>query len=629
MDHIAAGEPGAITTFYSCKGGAGCTLALAHAAVLLAERGDAGTPVLMVDWDLEAPGLHRYFPAGAGGPGLLELFGAYRDQLQRDQLPRDPVRRRARGAGAEEGDDEALARSVLAAVDWRPYVQRADQRRPLFLLRAGRPDAAYEARRAGLDWEALFHACPALFRQFGAMLAAQFGHVLIDAPHGGGDGAGICTALLPQRLALVFDANRHGLDGLESLVQRVTSYRLSHDGEPRGLLVYPVPARLDADDQVRRAQARHGDPAAGVSGYQGVCERALEQAYGVSQLSLDSYFNEVLVPQSRELARGGVLAGADGDRYAPVRAYQALLAWLEPGHPPWCTRDELPLLAHVAQARQAQDGGAARKVWLARALLELGAACRTGGRDAHAVPLWRESVALFAAAAGDGHPDTATARVQLADLLLQRQRPDEARLLLRQALDARSAALGPQHPGVLAVRSLQARALAAQGYLTAALARQQEVLDQQWRTLGAQHPAVLDSQEYLASLLCLAEDWEAARQWQEQVLAARTRRCGASHPATMRTADALAHTVAQMEAGSGSRHDGMAPAPAASLPDAGAVAAPGAEAQAVQQPLPAYGASHADNVYALRDPRAAAPEPLADTAAAAAGEGREDRAELS
>ena len=45
-----------IVTFYSYKGGVGRSMALANIAVLLAQR---GMKVLMVDWDLEAPGLGR------------------------------------------------------------------------------------------------------------------------------------------------------------------------------------------------------------------------------------------------------------------------------------------------------------------------------------------------------------------------------------------------------------------------------------------------------------------------------------------------------------------------------------------------------------------------------------------
>ena len=59
--------PGRIITFYSYKGGTGRSMALANIAFLLA-RGLAGDPaqtatrarrVLMIDWDLEAPGLER------------------------------------------------------------------------------------------------------------------------------------------------------------------------------------------------------------------------------------------------------------------------------------------------------------------------------------------------------------------------------------------------------------------------------------------------------------------------------------------------------------------------------------------------------------------------------------------
>jgi MinD-like ATPase involved in chromosome partitioning or flagellar assembly len=53
-----ASKGGRIITFYSYKGGTGRTMALANAAWVLASNGKR---VLMIDWDLEAPGLHRYF----------------------------------------------------------------------------------------------------------------------------------------------------------------------------------------------------------------------------------------------------------------------------------------------------------------------------------------------------------------------------------------------------------------------------------------------------------------------------------------------------------------------------------------------------------------------------------------
>jgi len=86
-------RPGEIITFYSYKGGTGRSMALANVACILAEREtkEHGKGVLMIDWDLEAPGLHRYFGSWMttsklgidiiesqepleAAPGLIDLF---------------------------------------------------------------------------------------------------------------------------------------------------------------------------------------------------------------------------------------------------------------------------------------------------------------------------------------------------------------------------------------------------------------------------------------------------------------------------------------------------------------------------------------------------------------------------
>src|SRR5450756_2461340 len=79
-DTIVKDNGGKIVTFYSFKGGAGRTMALANVAWILASN---GLKVLVVDWDLDSPGLHRYFhpfldPAKlAATPGVIELINDY------------------------------------------------------------------------------------------------------------------------------------------------------------------------------------------------------------------------------------------------------------------------------------------------------------------------------------------------------------------------------------------------------------------------------------------------------------------------------------------------------------------------------------------------------------------------
>src|SRR5580692_2074227 len=74
-------ERGVIYTFYSFKGGVGRTMALANVAALLTKWGYS---VLVVDWDLEAPGLERFFGSvrpdignvRATRPGIVDLMQA-------------------------------------------------------------------------------------------------------------------------------------------------------------------------------------------------------------------------------------------------------------------------------------------------------------------------------------------------------------------------------------------------------------------------------------------------------------------------------------------------------------------------------------------------------------------------
>jgi len=61
-------ERGVIYTFYSFKGGVGRSMALANVAALLAKWGYS---VLVVDWDVEAPGIERFFTRD--NPGLQDL----------------------------------------------------------------------------------------------------------------------------------------------------------------------------------------------------------------------------------------------------------------------------------------------------------------------------------------------------------------------------------------------------------------------------------------------------------------------------------------------------------------------------------------------------------------------------
>jgi cellulose biosynthesis protein BcsQ len=71
-----------ICTFYSYKGGVGRSMALANVADRLSRQ---RLKTLIIDFDLEAPGLERFFPietqAARENPGLLELLIAYKQAM--------------------------------------------------------------------------------------------------------------------------------------------------------------------------------------------------------------------------------------------------------------------------------------------------------------------------------------------------------------------------------------------------------------------------------------------------------------------------------------------------------------------------------------------------------------------
>ncbi|WP_296945172.1 hypothetical protein [uncultured Massilia sp.] len=357
----AAGE---VTTFYSYDSAPVRSLALAHAAWLLAGREHAQTPVLMIDWDLESPGLHHYFP---GQPpamrraGVLELFEACRERL------RAPAR-------APDADAEALAARVLGSLDWDDHIERIDDSRPLYLMRAGRFDDSYGERVDRFDWDALFCACPALFRAFAAHLARRFAHVLVDCRSGRSAATSVCTALLPDRLVGLFTPDPRSLDGLQGVVARALDYRCSHEDEQRPLLVYPLPAPVDAAAEGRR-RWRLGDVRQGLRGYQAILEKLLGEAYGLAGLSLDSYFDEVQLPQSAILGAAppaGRAQPGQGDRLGPLRGIEALLEWLEPGQFPWRPLAEVRLVqAAEALRRRAADQAAPAMVRELARLAEL------------------------------------------------------------------------------------------------------------------------------------------------------------------------------------------------------------------------------------------------------------------
>jgi hypothetical protein len=144
---VNATRRGRIVTFYSYKGGTGRSMAVANVAWILASQKKR---VLVIDWDLEAPGLHRYFHPFlkdkelARSPGVIDFFHEFSAAArQRPQSESEP----AECERWWSPDEPARARRLSTGTSDDATID---------LVPAGRQDAAYAQRVAGFDWGAFY-----------------------------------------------------------------------------------------------------------------------------------------------------------------------------------------------------------------------------------------------------------------------------------------------------------------------------------------------------------------------------------------------------------------------------------------------------------------------------------------
>lgn len=211
-----------IITFYSFKGGVGRTMALANVAFQLAET---GRRVLLVDFDLEAPGLDTFeiLKPPAQTPGVVDFITEFR----------------------ETGIAPEVSRFVYKASD--------DAAAPsdVWIMPTGRQDGQYASRLYSIDWSRLYeeHDGYILFEdlkeQWRRTLKADY--VLIDSRTGHTDVGGICTRQLPDAVAIFFFPNEQNRRGIEVVANDI---RREKQETKRPIQLYFVAANLpNLDDE--------------------------------------------------------------------------------------------------------------------------------------------------------------------------------------------------------------------------------------------------------------------------------------------------------------------------------------------------------------------------------------------
>jgi formylglycine-generating enzyme required for sulfatase activity/MinD-like ATPase involved in chromosome partitioning or flagellar assembly len=190
-----------LVTFYSYKGGVGRTMAVANVAWRLANK--HGLRVIAVDFDLEAPGLGRFFDLhNEVRGGVLDYLRAWRDGVTH-RAPTAPE-----------------IAPWLIPIDKPPY-------KPAFgsleLLLAGSNSPEYEAALTDFNWQSFYakHHGAVAIEALRAQLLQRADIVLVDSRTGLTDTGGVCTVQMPDGVFLLAAPNEQSLEGIANVARQI------------------------------------------------------------------------------------------------------------------------------------------------------------------------------------------------------------------------------------------------------------------------------------------------------------------------------------------------------------------------------------------------------------------------
>jgi MinD-like ATPase involved in chromosome partitioning or flagellar assembly len=304
---------GQIITFYSYKGGTGRTMALSNLAWVLASNGH---DVLLIDWDLEAPGLHRYLryflvdPELSATPGLIDYVW---EAARVSMTPANGEGSRARYPALED---------YVVGLDW-DFANGGS----IAFLPAGRQDANYAQRVNTFDWDDFYARLGGgrLLQAERKALKAAYDFVLIDSRTGVSDTSSICTVQMPDQLVVLFTLNWQSIRGGAAVSASVQAQR----GD--SLPIFPVPSRIEEGETDKRdaalayAQKRFARFLERVQPYPGTPDPRAQSHYWLDvKTSYKTYYAFEEVPAA--------FKDTPGDHGSILAATERLASWLTDRH---------------------------------------------------------------------------------------------------------------------------------------------------------------------------------------------------------------------------------------------------------------------------------------------------------
>lgn len=203
-------------------------MTLANIAILLAR---SGKKVLVVDFDLEAPGLWRFFedlkPGLRNCEGMLEML-----TVQTAQAVRTPI-------------------------DWRRYTCPIEfEGKSFSFITSGKQDQSYPNRLRQFTWHELYEndGKGMFIERLRRDWTREYDITLIDSRTGITDTGGVCTIALPDMIVPIFVPNQQTIEGTFDILNIAQQRRQDFTYDRPPALVLPVLSRFDSRTEYEIAQ---------------------------------------------------------------------------------------------------------------------------------------------------------------------------------------------------------------------------------------------------------------------------------------------------------------------------------------------------------------------------------------
>lgn len=279
-------------TFYSYKGGVGRTSSLVNTAIL---RANEGNKVVVIDFDLEAPGADSYFSQldltySGNRPGILDYLI---EAIEGDVIP--PIKQ--------------------FAYDLSSKIDRSNGGE-LWIISAGEVNSSsYHSKLERLKWTEIFqnHNGELIIKNLKKQIQLEFDHpdyVFVDSRTGITETGGICTRYLADLVVMMTSLNEQNILGTSKIYKDLKNENLKF------LMIasnIPVGFPLDEDqvfgkriDTFQKAFGREPDVC--IYNYPSLSLNEIlpvisSQSHRKSKLFRAIYHNDPLIRSYKDLAR--------------------------------------------------------------------------------------------------------------------------------------------------------------------------------------------------------------------------------------------------------------------------------------------------------------------------------------